>query len=174
MPTKSGSWFRQKERILKKNNHVTSFIVGYQWENQLNVLFACPGCVGLPCWALGRYQQLPDGKTTTHFLPFGQLWFRIHPPPVGVPHKALRNSGNTKKAVILCQALARQGHCEHKSICQGTKPSHTSLISIKSICNAAQMQMLIVAGQTTGLFGLRVFFNDLFNFKINFSLWNTY
>lgn len=127
MPNKSGSWFRQKERILQKKNLAASFIVGYQLENQLNVFPACPGCAGLSCWALSRLSASWWKNHHTHFA----IWFRIHlwVSNTQFPHKALSNSGNTKKkGGILCQALARQGHCMYKPICQGTEPPHSNLI----------------------------------------------
>lgn len=129
MPNKSGSWFRQKERILQKKKKTCSIIycglsVGKSAE--------CFSCLPWLCWAvLLSSEQVSDGKTTTHILPFGQLWFRIHlwVSNTQFPHKALSNSGNTKKkGGILCQALARQGHCMYKPICQGTEPPHSSLI----------------------------------------------
>lgn len=85
---KSESWFRQKEGILKKKLS-TSFIVGYQWENQLNVLLACTGCVGLSCFILLSFEQIPTSwwkNHDTHFAIWTISWFRIHPLPVGVQH----------------------------------------------------------------------------------------
>lgn len=148
--------------------------MGYQLENQLNVFPACPGCAGLSCWALSRCQMEKPPHTFCHLGNFGSESTCGCPTP----------NSHTKLSAIQETQKKREEFCakhlpDKATAC--TSPyareqnHHTQAwFWIKSICNAAQMQMFIVAGQTTGLFGLRGFFYDLFNFKINFSLWNTY
>lgn len=70
-----------------------------------------------------------------------------------------------KKGGSLCQALARQGHCVYKSICQRTKPSHTSLI-LNKIHLQCGSDANVHCGRTNNRFvGSESLFQGLFHFK---------
>lgn len=100
MPTKSGSWFRQKEEILKKKNlqhHLLWAISG-----KISWMFCLPalGVLGCPAelWAGISFLMEKPPHTFCHLGSFGSestlhLWVSN----TQFPHKALSNSGNTKK-----------------------------------------------------------------------------
>lgn len=181
-PSQKAGLDKRKGFYRKKTNLQHHLLLGYQWENQLNILLACTGCVGLSCFTLLSSEQTSASwwkNHHTHFAIWATLWFRIHPPPVAVQHPLPTPScqqfrKHKKRGGSLCQALARQGHCVYKSICQGTKPSHTSLI-LNKIHLQCSSDANVHCGRTNNRFvWAERFFYDLFNFKINFSLWNTY
>lgn len=127
------------------------------------------GCPASSCWVLSRHQH-PDGKITTHILPFGQFLVQNPPSTCGCPtptfHTKLSAIQETqKKGGSLCQALARQGHCVYKSICQRTKPSHTSLI-LNKIHLQCSSDANVHCGRTNNRFvESESLFYGLFHFK---------
>lgn len=165
MPTKSESWFRQKERILKKKKTCNIIYCGLS-VGKISWMFCLPalGVLGCPAelWAGISFLMQKPPHTFCHLGNFGSestlhLWVsNTH-----CPHKALSNSGNTKKGEEVCAKHSPDKATARTSPYAREQNHHTQAwFWIKSICNAAQMQMFIVAGQTTGLFGLRawVFF----------------
>lgn len=121
----------------------------------------------------------------THILLFRQLFssvFTLHLSNSHFSHETVSNSGNTKKEkrqVCAKHLLDKATACTSPYATMAeNKNYHTQgLFCIKPMCNAAQKQMFlfILAGQTTGLLGLRVCFMDYLIFKIrNFSQLNIY
>lgn len=174
MPNKSGSWFRQKEGILQEKKTMQHHLLWViSWK--ISWMFCLPALAVLGCPAeLWAGYQLPDGKTTTHILPFASESTCGCPTPHSHTKLSAIQETHKKKGGILCQAFARQGHCMHKPICQGTKPPHSSLI-LNKIHLQCSSDANVHCGRTNNRFvWAERFFYDLFNFKINFSLWNTY
>lgn len=143
--------------------------MGYQRQNQLNVLLVCTGCVGLSCFILLSLERLPDGKTTTHILPFGQIFgsqstLHLWVSNTHFPHEAVSSSGNTKKGRKSVPSTC-QTRPVYKSICQRTKPSHTSLI-LNKIHLQCSSDANVHCGRTNNRFvGSESLFYGLFNFK---------
>lgn len=137
----------------------------------------CFACLHWVCWAVLLHPaefwadiSFLMEKSPHTFCHLGNFFVQNPPCTCGCPtptfHTKLSAIQETqKKGGSLCQALARQGHCMYKSICQRTKPSHPSLILNKTHLQCSS-DANVHCGRTNNRFvGSESLFYGLFNFK---------